>query len=57
VNRRLGAALRLAFVRLTPFGIVRVMLLETFSMCGIVALGLESRGSPSARPHRTGGRH
>jgi len=52
MNRRLGAALCLAWVRLTPVCIVQVTLLETFLTRRIVVLRSESRGSPSARPHR-----
>ena len=51
MNCRLGAALYLAFVRLTPFCIVQVTLLETFLTRGIVVLGMESCRGPSARPH------
>ena len=51
MNRRLGAALCLAWVRLTPFCIVKLTLLETFLTRGIVVLRSQSRGCASGRPH------
>jgi len=52
MNRRLGAALCLAWMRLTPFCIVQVTLLETFLTRRIVVLRSQSRGCASGRPHR-----
>ena len=52
MNHRLGAALCLAWMRLTPFCIVQVMLFEKFLTCGIVVLRSQLRGYASGRPHR-----
>jgi len=43
MNRRLGAALCLAWVGLTLFCIVQITLLETFLTRGIVVLRSQSR--------------